>query len=145
MIFGLPPSARRKPWVFYPGSPASAQDGAKATIPHLASSEFGLACPGCPLDGPAAGTGPRADQAGSGPSVPRQSVRSRAGYARHRQHQDRSSGRGPPSQMQDSNDEVLTGSAVLVHRPGACYPGGVPATAVPAEPFYFIQTQRWCG
>jgi len=73
-----------------------AQDGAKATIPTSPpASSLGL--PGCPLDGPAAGTGPRADQAGSGPSVPRQSVgpgRLRTTSATPRT---RSSGRGPPS------------------------------------------------
>jgi hypothetical protein len=44
-------------------------------------------------------------------------------------------------QMQESNDEVLTGKRGLPFMAqSACYPGGVPGQLItPAEPFYFIQ------
>jgi hypothetical protein len=44
-------------------------------------------------------------------------------------------------QMQESNDEVLTGSRGLPFMAqSVCYPGGVPGQLItPAEPFYFIQ------
>jgi hypothetical protein len=47
-------------------------------------------------------------------------------------------------QMQDSNDEVLSGKRGLpFSAQSACYPGGVPEQLLtPAEPFYFIQTPR---
>jgi hypothetical protein len=45
-------------------------------------------------------------------------------------------------QMQDSNDEVLTGKRGLpFSAQSSCYPGGVPEQLLtPAQPFYFIQT-----
>jgi hypothetical protein len=45
-------------------------------------------------------------------------------------------------QMQDSNDEVLTGKRGLPFSAQSfCYPGGVPEQLLtPAQPFYFIQT-----
>jgi hypothetical protein len=50
-------------------------------------------------------------------------------------------------QMQDSNDEVLTGRRGLPFSAQSfCYPGGVPEQLLtPAQPFYFIQTpdQVW--
>jgi hypothetical protein len=50
-------------------------------------------------------------------------------------------------QMQDSNDEVLSGKRGLpFSAQQACYPGGVPAQLLtPAQPFYFIQkpNQVW--
>jgi hypothetical protein len=47
-------------------------------------------------------------------------------------------------QMQDSNDEVLAGKRGLpFSAQSACYPGGVPGQLLtPAQPFYFIQTQK---
>ena len=47
-------------------------------------------------------------------------------------------------QMRDSNDEVLTGKRGLpFSAQSACYPGGVPGQLLtPAQPFYFIQTQK---
>jgi hypothetical protein len=47
-------------------------------------------------------------------------------------------------QMQDSNDEVLSGKRGLpFSAQSACYPGGVPEQLLtPAEPFYFIQTPK---
>ena len=47
-------------------------------------------------------------------------------------------------QMQDSNDEVLTGKRGLAFSAqSACYPGGVPEQLLtPALPFYFIQTPK---
>jgi hypothetical protein len=47
-------------------------------------------------------------------------------------------------QMQESNDEVLSGKRGLAFTAqGTCYPGGVPGQLLtPAEPFYFIQTPR---
>lgn len=45
-------------------------------------------------------------------------------------------------QMQDSNDEVLSGKRGLpFSAQSTCYPGGVPGQLLtPAQPFYFIQT-----
>jgi len=45
-------------------------------------------------------------------------------------------------QMQESNDEVLSGKRGLAFvAQSTCYPGGVPGQLLtPAEPFYFIQT-----
>ena len=47
-------------------------------------------------------------------------------------------------QMQDSNDEVLSGKRGLpFSAQQACYPGGVPEQLLtPAEPFYFLQTPK---
>jgi hypothetical protein len=47
-------------------------------------------------------------------------------------------------QMQESNDEVLSGRRGLpFSAQQACYPGGVPEQLLtPAEPFYFIQTPK---
>ena len=47
-------------------------------------------------------------------------------------------------QMQESNDEVLSGNRGLpFSAQSACYPGGVPEQLLtPAEPFYFIQTPK---
>jgi hypothetical protein len=47
-------------------------------------------------------------------------------------------------QMQESNDEVLSGKRGLPFQAQAtCHPGGVPGQLlIPAEPFYFIQTSR---
>ena len=48
------------------------------------------------------------------------------------------------AQMQESNDEVLTGKIDLPFAAQArCWPGGVPGQLLyPAEPFYFIQTPK---
>jgi len=47
-------------------------------------------------------------------------------------------------QMQDSNDEVLSGKRGLpFSAQSTCYPGGVPGQLLtPAQPFYFIQTPK---
>jgi hypothetical protein len=47
-------------------------------------------------------------------------------------------------QMQDSNDEVLSGKRSLpFSAQSTCYPGGVPEQLLtPAQPFYFIQTPK---
>jgi hypothetical protein len=47
-------------------------------------------------------------------------------------------------QMQDSNDEILSGRRGLpFSAQQACYPGGVPEQLLtPAQPFYFIQTPK---
>jgi hypothetical protein len=47
-------------------------------------------------------------------------------------------------QMQDSNDEVLSGRRGLpFSAQSTCYPGGVPEQLLtPAQPFYFVQTPR---
>ena len=47
-------------------------------------------------------------------------------------------------QMQDSNDEVLTGKRGLPFvAQSTCHPGGVPGQLLtPAQPFYFIQTPK---
>jgi hypothetical protein len=47
-------------------------------------------------------------------------------------------------QMQESNDEVLSGKRGLPFTAqNTCYPGGVPEQLLaPAEPFYFIQTPK---
>jgi hypothetical protein len=47
-------------------------------------------------------------------------------------------------QMQDSNEEVLSGKRGLpFSAQSSCYPGGVPEQLLtPAEPFYFVQTPK---
>jgi hypothetical protein len=47
-------------------------------------------------------------------------------------------------QMQESNDEVLSGKRGLPFQAqSTCHPGGVPGQLmIPAEPFYFIQTPK---
>ena len=47
-------------------------------------------------------------------------------------------------QMQESNEEVLSGKRALPFAAqSACYPGGVPEQLLtPAQPFYFIQTPK---
>jgi hypothetical protein len=47
-------------------------------------------------------------------------------------------------QMQDSNEEVLSGKRGLpFSAQSSCYPGGVPEQLLtPAEPFYFVQTAK---
>jgi hypothetical protein len=47
-------------------------------------------------------------------------------------------------QMQDSNDEVLSGKRGLpFSAQSTCYPGGVPGQLLtPAQPFYFVQTLK---
>jgi hypothetical protein len=125
-------------------SPAFAQDGAKATIPDLASNEFAWLAQGVRwIDPPPElGRGPiRQD-----PAHPFHGNQSGPGQVTH----DIGNTKDPvlkpwaAKQMQDSNDEVLSGKRGLgFTAQGACYPGGVPGQLLfPAEPFYFIRTPK---
>jgi hypothetical protein len=125
-------------------APAFAQDGAKVTIPNLASSEFAWLAQGVRwIDPPQGlGRGPiRQD-----PAHPFHGNQSGPGQVTH----DIGNTKDPvlkpwaAKQMQDSNDEVLSGKRGLgFTAQGSCYPGGVPGQLLfPAEPFYFIQTPK---
>jgi hypothetical protein len=122
---------------------ASAQEGtpANAKIPELASVRFAWLVVGVDwLDPP--------------PGLGRGPIRSDPA---HPYHGNRDGGQVTPHigntkdpvlkpwaarQMQDSNDEVLSGKRGLpFSAQSACYPGGVPEQLLtPAEPLYFIQT-----
>ena len=128
-------------------SPAFAQEGAKATIPDLASSEFAWLAQGVRwIDPPPGlGRGPiRQD-----PAHPFHGNQSGPGQVTH----DIGNTKDPvlkpwaAKQMQDSNDEVLSGKRGLgFTAQGSCYPGGVPGQLLfPAEPSISSKLQRWCG
>jgi hypothetical protein len=124
------------------GTPGSAQVPGKGDPPALASVDFAWLAYGVHWFDPPAGMG-------HGP------IRQDPAYAFH------SNVDGPgqvtpdigdtkdpvlkpwaAKQMQDSNDEVLTGKRGLPFvAQSTCHPGGIPGQLLtPAEPFYFIQT-----
>jgi hypothetical protein len=125
-------------------STAFAQDGAKVTIPNLASGEFAWLAQGVRwIDPPPGlGRGPIRQH----PAHPFHGNQSGPGQVTH----DIGNTKDPvlkpwaAKQMQDSNDEVLSGKRGLgFTAQGSCYPGGVPGQLLfPAEPFYFIQTPK---
>jgi hypothetical protein len=127
-------------WAAAPG--ASAQTPASGKIPNLASIDFAWLALGVHWFDPPAGMG-------RGP------IRQDPAYAYHgnldgpgQVTPDIGNIRDPvlkpwaAKQMQESNDEVLTGQRGLPFMAqSVCYPGGVPGQLItPAEPFYFIQT-----
>jgi hypothetical protein len=130
--------------IFAAGSPASAQAPAKGGIPDLASVDFAWLAFGVHWFDPPAGLGRgpiRQDPAhpyhgnldGPGQVTP-----------------DIGNIKDPvlkpwaAKQMQESNDEVLSGKRGLPFvAQSTCHPGGVPGQLLtPAEPFYFIQTPK---
>ena len=124
-------------------APASAQEPAKGKIPELASSSFAWQAQGVHWLNPPTGLrGPiRQDPAhpfhgnldGPGQVTP-----------------DIGNTKDPvlkpwaAKQMQESNDEVLSGKRGLPFvAQSTCHPGGVPGQLLtPAEPLYFIQTPK---
>jgi hypothetical protein len=126
-------------WAATPG--ASAQTAAEAKIPNLASIDFAWLAAGVHWFDPPAGMG-------RGP------IRQDPAYPFHgnldgpgQVTPDIGNVKDPvlkpwaAKQMQESNEEVLTGKRGLPFAAqSVCYPGGVPGQLLtPAEPFYFIQ------
>ena len=139
--------------VFAAGAPARAQaswqeqEAAKGKIPQLASVQFAWLVVGVDwLDPPPGlGRGPiRQD-----PAHPLHGNRDGPGQVTPHIGNTKDPVLKPwaAKQMQDSNDEVLTGKRGLpFSAQSTCYPGGVPEQLLtPAQPFYFIQTpdQVW--
>ena len=124
---------------------ASAQEGtpANAKIPELASVQFAWLVVGVDwLDPPPGlGRGPiRSD-----PAHPYRGNRDGGQVTPHIGNtKDPVLKPWAARQMEDSNDEVLSGKRGLpFSAQSACYPGGVPEQLLtPAEPFYFIQTPK---
>jgi len=124
-------------------APPPAQGTAHGKVPELASAEFAWLALGVDwLDPP--------------PGLGRGPIRSDPAYP---QRGNRDGGQVTPrlgnakdpvlkpwaaKQMQESNDEVLSGRRGLPFTAqAACYPGGVPGQLLtPAQPFYFIQTPK---
>src|SRR5262245_20480181 len=124
-------------------APPPAQGTAHGKVPELASAEFAWLALGVDwLDPP--------------PGLGRGPIRSDPAYP---QRGNRDGGQVTPrlgnakdpvlkpwaaKQMQESNDEVLSGRRGLPFTAqSACYPGGVPEQLLtPAQPFYFVQTPK---
>jgi hypothetical protein len=134
--------------IFAAGAPAFAQATlqeqapAKGKIPELASSQFAWLVVGVDwLDPPRAlGRGPiRPD-----PAHPYVGNRDRGQVTPHIGNtKDAVLKPWAAKQMQESNDEVLSGKRGLPFSPqSSCYPGGVAQLLTPAQPFYFIQTPK---
>jgi len=124
-------------------APAQQQGAAQGVIPELASSNFAWLVVGVDwLDpAPGLGRGPiRPD-----PAHPYVGNRDRGQQTPHIGNtKDPVLKPWAAKQMQESNDEVLSGKRGLpFSAQQACYPGGVPAQLLtPALPFYFIQTPK---
>ncbi len=130
--------------IFAASGPASAQAPAKSELPALESVDFAWLAFGVHWFDPPAGLG-------RGP------IRQDPAYSYHGNLD--GPGRVTPDignindpvlkpwaakQMQESNDEVLSGKRGLPFvAQSTCHPGGVPGQLLtPAEPFYFIQTPK---
>jgi len=125
-------------------APARAQSSAVEKVPDLGSSQFAWLMIGVDwLDPPPGlGRGPiRAD-----PAHPLHGNRDGPGQITPHIGNTKDPVLKPwaAKQMQESNDEVLSGKRGLpFSAQQACYPGGVPEQLLtPAEPFYFIQTPK---
>src|SRR5579862_6006584 len=123
---------------------AAAQEGRQGKIPELASARFAWLALGVDwLDPPAGlGRGPiRPD-----PAHPYHGNRDGPGQITPHIGNTKDPVLKPwaAKQMQESNDEVLSGRRGLpFSAQQACYPGGVPEQLLtPAQPFYFIQTPK---
>jgi hypothetical protein len=120
-----------------------AETSVKSKVPELASAEFAWLVLGVDwLDPPAGLRGPiRQD-----PAYPFHGNRDGPGQVTFHIGNSRDPVLKPwaAKQMQDSNDEVLSGKRGLpFSAQSACYPGGVPEQLLtPAQPFYFIQTPK---
>jgi len=126
----------------YGQAPSPTPVSARADIPDLASAQFAWLALGLDwLDPPPGlGRGPiRPD-----PAHPLHGNRDGPGQITQRIGNANDPVLKPwaAKQMQDSNDEVLSGERGLpFSAQSACYPGGVPEQLLtPAQPFYFIQT-----
>jgi len=128
-------------------APASAQTPGKNDIPNLASTSFAWLSGADWFDPPpGAGRGPiRQDP--DYPFVGNVGANGRQVTVRVGNYKDPVLKPWAAKQMQESNDEVLTGKRGLPFvAQSTCHPGGVPGQLLtPAEPFYFIQTpaQIW--
>jgi hypothetical protein len=124
-------------------APAQEQPSASANIPELASAQFAWLALGVDwLDPPPGlGRGPiRPD-----PAHPYIGNRDRGQTTLHIGNtKDPVLKPWAARQMQESNDEVLSGKRGLpFSAQQSCYPGGVPEQLLtPAQPFYFIQTPK---
>jgi hypothetical protein len=124
-------------------APAQEQASASANIPELASAQFAWLALGVDwLDPPPGlGRGPiRPD-----PAHPYIGNRDRGQTTLHIGNtKDPVLKPWAARQMQESNDEVLSGKRGLpFSAQQSCYPGGVPEQLLtPAQPFYFIQTPK---
>jgi hypothetical protein len=124
-------------------APSHEQTSAGAQIPELASAQFAWLALGVDwLDPPpGSGRGPiRSD-----PAHPYVGNRDRGQVTLHIGNtKDPVLKPWAARQMQESNDEVLSGKRGLpFSAQQACYPGGVPEQLLtPAQPFYFIQTPK---
>jgi hypothetical protein len=126
------------------GAPASAQAPATEKIPALASSSFGWLAAGVHWFDPPPGRGHapiKQDPAyhfHSNVDGPGQ-VTPDIGYTK-----DPVLKPWAAKQMQESNDEVLTGKRGLPFVfQATCHPGGVPGQLLtPAQPLYFVQTPK---
>src|SRR5437016_2592741 len=128
-------------------APASAQELAKGKIPELGSIKFAWLARGVHWFDPPAGLGRgpiRQD-----PAHPFHGNLDGPGQVTH----DLGNTKDPvlkpwaAKQMQESNDEVLSGKRGLPFvAQSTCHPGGVPGQLLtPAEPLYFIQTPTPVG
>jgi len=122
---------------FAVGAPALAQASEK--IPDLASAQFAWLALGVDWLDPPMGLG-------RGPAYPFHGNRDGPGQVTPHIGNTKDPVLKPwaAKQMQDSNDEVLSGWRGLPFSAQSfCYPGGVPEQLLtPAQPFYFIQTPK---
>src|SRR4029077_5316053 len=137
VVFATDPSALAQ-------TSAQKQGSAANKIPNLASAQFAWLALGVDwLDPPAGlGRGPiRQD-----PAYPFHGNRDGPGQVTPHIGSTKDPALKPwaARQMQDSNDEVLSGKRGLpFSAQSTCYPGGVPGQLLtPAQPFYFIQTPK---
>jgi hypothetical protein len=122
---------------------AQAQGPANGKIPELASTHFAWLVLGVTWFDPPPGVGRGPIK--SDPAHPYVGNRDRGQVTYHIGNtKDPVLKPWAAKQMQESNDEVLSGKRGLPFSPqSSCYPGGVPAQLLtPALPFYFIQTPR---
>src|SRR5262245_16047648 len=123
---------------------APSETSVKRSIPELASAEFAWLVLGVNWDDPPPGLGRgpiRQD-----PAHPFHGNRDGPGQVTPHIGNAKDPVLKPwaAKQMQESNEEVLSGTRALPFAAqSACYPGGVPEQLLtPAQPFYFIQTPK---
>ena len=123
---------------------AQEQASAKGKIPDLASAQFAWLALGVDWLDPPTGLGRGSIR--SDPAHPLHGNRDGPGQVTPHIGNTKDPVLKPwaAKEMQDSNDEVLSGKRGLpFSAQSACYPGGVPEQLLtPAEPFYFIQTPK---
>ena len=121
---------------------AQEQGPAKGKIPELASAQFAWLALGVTWFDPPPGLGRGPIKAD--PAHPYVGNRDRGQVTPHIGNtKDPVLKPWAAKQMQESNEEVLSGKRGLPFSPqSSCYPGGVAQLLTPALPFYFIQTPR---